>query len=610
MMNRWKLAMNRRPLVRVGLLCLALLATLGACTSDSPSEPSQNPGTPPGTTPPNATFTVSITANPPLLAVNDDEPSTIRVQVRRSDNGQSPPNGSTVVVTTTLGDFGTPGSGNQSAVVTLTGGVGTILLYAGDTPGAAIVQARVENSTAQARVEIRGADTFFLSFVEPSVGSPQGGDVVNIVGGGFMEPVRVTFGGVVAQVRSVSNDRVRVVVPPSIDPPAPGNTQAVNVTVTINLNEEDEASDTLNSGFVYAPGGGSVQQPQIFSLTPATGVNEGGTRVLIRGEGFSSPVQVFFGVNDNSGFNGVEATVESVTANEIVVITPSATGFGQANQNALVDVLVRNLETGFSTVAGGAFRYGSQVIITSVAPTMAIPYDSQPRVTIFGQGFEAPVAVSLGGVAAQPVSVSGTEIVVKAGIPVVNSCSDITGPISVTNINSGTGDTADGLTFTYSVSSAIIANITPNQGSANGTQPVTITGQGFTEPVRVFFDDKGATIVSVAADGTRVDVIAPTFSDFGTEACDDDGDGTQGERFVPTSVDVTVRSLQTDCDDTFTQSFTYLPSDTSCRGDMGEEPVMDPQCNDGIDNDGDGLIDFPEDPGCESLGDNTESPNP
>lgn len=36
----------------------------------------------------------------------------------------------------------------------------------------------------------------------------------------------------------------------------------------------------------------------------------------------------------------------------------------------------------------------------------------------------------------------------------------------------------------------------------------------------------------------------------------------------------------------------------------------DRQCNDGNDNDGDGLIDFPQDPGCVSFDDNTESPNP
>jgi len=35
-----------------------------------------------------------------------------------------------------------------------------------------------------------------------------------------------------------------------------------------------------------------------------------------------------------------------------------------------------------------------------------------------------------------------------------------------------------------------------------------------------------------------------------------------------------------------------------------------PQCADGLDNDGDGLIDHPADPGCTSAGDDTESPNP
>lgn len=34
------------------------------------------------------------------------------------------------------------------------------------------------------------------------------------------------------------------------------------------------------------------------------------------------------------------------------------------------------------------------------------------------------------------------------------------------------------------------------------------------------------------------------------------------------------------------------------------------QCNDGIDNDGDGLIDFPDDPCCTSETDNTENSQP
>lgn len=42
--------------------------------------------------------------------------------------------------------------------------------------------------------------------------------------------------------------------------------------------------------------------------------------------------------------------------------------------------------------------------------------------------------------------------------------------------------------------------------------------------------------------------------------------------------------------------------------DMPEPPAA--QCEDGVDNDGDGLVDFPADPGCTGASDDTEAPNP
>ncbi len=44
--------------------------------------------------------------------------------------------------------------------------------------------------------------------------------------------------------------------------------------------------------------------------------------------------------------------------------------------------------------------------------------------------------------------------------------------------------------------------------------------------------------------------------------------------------------------------------------DCQNPPSAPPQCLDGIDNDGDGDIDFPEDSGCAAEDDNTEAPNP
>ncbi len=59
---------------------------------------------------------------------------------------------------------------------------------------------------------------------------------------------------------------------------------------------------------------------------------------------------------------------------------------------------------------------------------------------------------------------------------------------------------------------------------------------------------------------------------------------------------------------------TDFPSDPGCidasDDDENNTPPPTTQCNDGIDNDGDGLIDFPDDPGCIDVNDNNEANTP
>lgn len=50
--------------------------------------------------------------------------------------------------------------------------------------------------------------------------------------------------------------------------------------------------------------------------------------------------------------------------------------------------------------------------------------------------------------------------------------------------------------------------------------------------------------------------------------------------------------------------------DSSTDNDETNAPPVYYQCNDGVDNDSDGKTDYPADPGCTSSTDNTESPNP
>lgn len=599
---------RRYPSLRVAAVLAGALGFLSACSSDSPSAPRQQPAPPPGSQPASAVWNITVTANPPELGAGTQDSSTITITVRRADTGQPPPNGTTIAVSTTLGEFGSPGSGIQSGFAQLINGGAQLALFPGEITGTALIQAVLEGSVGQATVVIRGPEAFFLAAVEPNSGSPQGGETVTIRGGGFVAPVRVLFGGVVAQVQSVSPSRIRVTTPRSPQQVPVGSTLAVTVSVTIRLNQEGEATDALPNGFTYAHGG-VILQPQIFSVTPASGPNEGGTRVTINGDGFDAPVQVFFGQGTSAtNFDGVEATVESVSRTRIVVISPAALSFGQNNQNQVVDILVKNLNTGFFAIAPQAFKYGVKVLITAISPGAGI-FSGGTLVTIFGQGFDEPVAVQIGGVGQDVISVSGTEVVIRTVAVRVEDCaldaagfSNNRGVVQVTNIE--TGDSAEGPEFEYLIPEPLITGISPSSGFETGGTLVTITGSGFTAPVRVLFGDQAGSVSSVSP--TQITVVTPRFTGTFPEVdCDDNGDGTLGKRFVPTSVDVTVINLETGCEDVFEKGFTYNPSDQSCRGDVGE--TTEPQCSDGVDNDGDTAIDFPDDPECADADDDDES---
>jgi PKD repeat protein len=388
--------------------------------------------------------------------------------------------------------------------------------------------------------------------------------------------VRVLFGGVPAEVLSVTPQVIRVRTP-AIDLPV-GGTQRVSVSVTVGLNTEDQLTDTLPDVFTYTRGG-TPSDPVIFSVTPNNGPNEGGTRVVIEGDGFESPVQVLFGSGGSPAtFSGIEAVVESVTSTRIVVVSPTATGFGQNNLNQEVSILVRNRNSGDAVIQSNAFRYGVGVIITSIGPGEG-PFTGGQLVTLFGQGFDEPVAVSLAGFAQPIISVTGTEIIVRTVAIQPNGCTDIAGPSAVTNVE--TGASATGPNYTYRVASSAprITGISPRTGT--GGETATITGSNFTTDTVFVFADGGneasATILNVSPSQATITVPGPPRGfEFDAQACDDNGDGQEGERFIATPVDVIARDLLTTCEFTSSSAFTYNPTDTSCRGDVAPVDPVEP----------------------------------
>jgi hypothetical protein len=515
----------------------------------------------------------------------------VTIKVQRTDNGQPPPDLTTVTVTTTLGEFGSSGSGLQSTTVQLVGGQAQVALFPGLSQGTATLKAQLDTSAGAANVQIGQQATFFVSSLDPGVGNPAGGEEVRISGGGFVQPLRVTFGGAPAEVLSVTPNLIRVRTPSATAAGTTvgvGEAKPVTVGVTINVNQPGQLSDSLANGFTYALGGG-IQQPQVLSVSPASGTNDGGTTITIVGDGFEQPVQVLFGHGGSAAnFNGVEATVQSVTRTRLVVTAPAARGFGQNNVNQLVDILVKNLNTGFSTVAAGYYKYGSQVLITAMGPGSG-SYLGGTNVTIFGQGFEAPVAVTLGGIGQLVLSTTGTEIIIQTiGVPVTtcpaNGVIPATG-VSVTNINTGASATAANLTFSFLVPLPVITGVSPNglpSGLSPGTTGVVISGRSFGNSVQVLFGDATngssaqVTGQTHSSSGDTITVTVPPTPPgfaFNTVQCDDNGDHVFGTKQVATPINVTVRNLDgTACFVTLSNAVLMAPPTTVCN----EPPVVVP----------------------------------
>jgi len=552
----------------------ALLA--GACNSTNPVAP--NPQQPPPTTG-GAGYGITLTATPPEIPVGAPTPATLAIAVQRSDNHQPPPAGTKVALSTDLGSFGVDGAGKPLQLQSLAldgNGKAQANFFPGTATGTAHILAQVDTSTGKLNLAVKEPVVipFFLSSVAPNFGSASGATPVTIAGSGFVAPVRVNFGTVVATVTDVQPQAIKVLSPRPAKPVDVGTTAVVDVTVNNDLSGKTPTQDTLAGAYTYV-NGPSLDRPVILSVSPASGPNSGGTVVDIRGSGFDSNpnnLQVFFGLKSPTGFNGLPATILAASPTVLQVSSPSP---GSSLLNQQVDILVRNLATGFETTAAAAFKYtGAQIAATSLVPTSG-PYTGGTRVTIQGQGFAAPVEVQFGGTTQIVDSVKSTTIQAHTVAVAVAACKPPSGPLSVKNLNTGEMATT-GILFSYTVSQPTVLQVSPASGKQAGGDTLTITGTGFDAGVRVEVGGVTAANPQVTPDGTKITVQSPAFTGaFESVACDDNKDGQMGMKSQPAAVDVKVTSLATGCADTFPKGFSYTPDDTSCRGDLKGPPVAD-----------------------------------
>lgn len=537
---------------------VVLLAAFAGCEGESPMEPPRpggGSGGAGGTPPTNASISLAVSNATPLVGSS----STITATVTQS--GQTVPNGTAVEFSTNLGAF--VETNTNSVIRTTTNGVATAALTS-SAAGTATVTVRVNNAAASAQVVFTQQPTEppppetapTITSISPSQGPPAGGNLVTITGTNLEAPVRVTFGGNLATVVSQTPTEVRVIAP-AID--LGPTEQAREVTITV-ITKAGTAGELAATGGPYRYEL-QILTPNIFDVSPSSGPNEGNTRVVILGEGFQAPAKVFFG----AGANRVEAEVQKVTFSQIIALTPPASGLGVGLRNELVPVRVVNVASATEGTLADAFRYGPTMAITAVGPTTGSAVVSN-RVTIEGWGFDDPVAVTVGGIGADPIFVSGTKIIVQTGLPAIENCADVEGPISVTNIEDGSSAVAEGVTFVYRAPQPSIIGITPNPVAAGATVSIDVRNAGGGS-VRFQIGDTSivpATTTLINADTWQFTMVVPSNLDFDTETCVT-ALGVTGEQFVETGFDLAFENRDTGCEDDLANGLIIIPPDTSCR---------------------------------------------
>ncbi|HUP48246.1 MAG TPA: IPT/TIG domain-containing protein [Thermoanaerobaculia bacterium] len=535
---------------------LALLLVFAACKGESPTAPPpvSSPGAP-GTPPAGATVTLSVSNPNPLT----DSSTTITATV--TVGGQPAPAGTAVEFGTTLGRFedtGLPTSlrttnAQGQAVVSLTSaaaGTAQVTVVVNN-----VVQRTTVTFTARPVTPPPPSTGATITAISPQFGPFEGGTLVTLTGTNFRTPVRVFFdlgNGDLREglVTSVTPTSIQVITP-RVEIPA-GQTLESTVVAFIEQGTPNEQRIASPGPFTFRR---AQLTPAVVTLSPDSGPLEGGTQVTIFGDGFEAPVQVSFG--DIPTNTWIQVQVVNVTFNRIVVMTPPSRDVSPTGALTLgghVDVRVLNINSATMVTLDNAFRYSPLMQITSIGPTEG-PFTGGTRVTIDGIGFDDPVAVSIGGVAAQPISVSGTQVIAITSAVAVTGCNDVIGPISVTNINTGASIISD-VTFIYRVPQPIIVSASSPVQPGGTITVVVFNAFGFP---RLRLDDRVLSITSVTenANGTTTfTAVIPTNIQLDQEACTS-APGASAPQ--PTSFDITYESATTGCTDTLADGVVVEP---------------------------------------------------
>jgi len=528
---------------------LALLFLFASCKGESPTAPPAGGGTGGGGTPSTGTV-VTLTASNANPVVD----SIVLITASVTINGQPAPDGTAVEFASTGGSFSA--TETVTAILrTTTNGIATVQLRS-TVAGLIRVQAAVGSVSRSVDVTFKLSPVVIppetpvptITSVTPNIGIPSGGERILVVGKNFKEPVRVLFNTgaalpVEAFVVSRTDTSIEVLTP-SVNLGA-GQQLISDIIVITQAGTASELRAELADSFTFR---NEVLTPRISTATPNSGPVTGGTQVTIFGDGFQAPVQVLFG--------SAEARVVTVEFSQIVVEAPAARDTnpdGSGTVTGPVSITVRNINSQTEVTLGAAFRFVAAIDITSFRPLLG-PATGGTEVVIDGVGFLAPVDVTIAGVRATVLQVTGTRLLVRTGT-LPSPCAGATGGVLVTNVNNGDFENFNAESFTYVPVLPLITSV-PALPVVVGTSfsvSVRDPGVGPLGSADIRFVVNGRTLIpspdhiTVGSGVQAFSVVMPlTGFTFPPEACTT-GSLLPGTRLGPTEVTITFNNITTGC---------------------------------------------------------------
>ncbi|MBS1151119.1 MAG: hypothetical protein H6Q89_2817 [Myxococcaceae bacterium] len=164
-----------------------------------------------------------------------------------------------------------------------------------------------------------------LLSLSPARGAALGGTAITLMGTGF-------FTGALVKVGGVDATDVIVVSATQLTARTPAGAAGV---VEVRVTNPDGQSTSLPAGFTY------LGAPSVSRLAPVSGPVEGGTAIIILGDGFAS---------------GSTVTIGGAAATDLMVRDTSITAVTPAHAAGTVELVVTNLDGQTATLAA-AFTY-------------------------------------------------------------------------------------------------------------------------------------------------------------------------------------------------------------------------------------------------------------